>query len=134
MGSCFLLLVVIAHATGHFMFYVNESSFDSERVSLMNTMKHYIADRLLFQTSMWTLLKMFSMTFSLLFLFSGLINFLILKSDVSAEFLQNVALFNSIFWFLAFLLFLILNPAIQPVVICPIASVLFGISYVLSRA
>lgn len=132
-GSYFLFLAVLMHASGHFVFYINESGFDSERVSLMNTMKAYIADKMLFQTSMWTLLKMFSMSFSLLFLFAGSMNLLILKGDLPTDFLQKVALFNAIFWFVSFLLFTILNPAIQPISICFIASLLFGISYLLSR-
>jgi hypothetical protein len=132
-GSYFLLLAVVGHSVGHFLFYISESRFDAERLSLMNTMKAYIADRMLFETSMWTLLKMFSMTFSLLFSFAGLMNLLILKSDLPDEFLQKVALFNAIFWLLSLILFSTLNPAIQPIVICLMATILFGTSYYLSR-
>lgn len=132
-GSYFLLLSSIGHLVGHFLFYVNESSFDAERVSLMNTMKAYITDKMLFQTSMWTLLKMFSMSFSLLFLFAGLINLFILKSDLPQKFLQKVAIFNSSFCFVSFLLFAILNPAVQPLTNCLISSMMFGCSYYFSR-
>lgn len=116
-GSCFLLLSSAGHLVGHFIFYIRESCFDAERVSLMNTMKAYIADKILFQTSMWTLLKMFSLSFSLLFLFSVLLNLLILKSDLPEAFLAKVALLNTIFWFVSLLLFSALNPAIQPIAI-----------------
>lgn len=132
-GSYFLLLAVLGHSMGHFLFYMYESRFDAERTSLMNTMKAYIADRMFFDTSMWTILKMFSMSFSLLFIFSGLINLLILKSDLPDEFLQKVALFNAVFWFVSLILFSALNPAIQPILICLIAAILFGTSYYLSR-
>lgn len=97
-GSYFLLLSSVGHLVGHFIFYVNEMSFDAERGSLMNTMKAYVADKMMFQTSMWTLLKMFSLSFSLLFLFAGLMNLLILRSDLPETFLPKVALFNTLFW------------------------------------
>lgn len=132
-GAYFLLFTFLAHSIGHYLFYVSESSFDAERVSLMNTMKAYVADKILFQTSMWTLLKMFSLSFSLLFLFAGLLNLLILKSDLPEAFLSKVALFNAVFWLVSLLLFAILNPAIQPIAICLTASLLFGISYYVSR-
>lgn len=132
-GVIFLLFTFLAHSVGHYLFYVNESSFETERVSLMNTMKAYIADKMLFQTSMWTLLKMFSVSFSLLFLFAGLMNLVILKSDLPEAFLSKVALFNAVFWFASLLLFAILNPAIQPLAICLAASLFFGVSYYLSR-
>jgi hypothetical protein len=133
-GAIFLLFAFLAHSVGHYLFYVNESSFEAERVSLMNTMKVYIADKILFQTSMWTLLKMFSMSFSLLFLFAGSMNLLILKSDLPEPFLSKAALFNAVFWFVSLLLFFILNPAIQPLAICLAASLFFGVSYYLSRS
>lgn len=132
-GSYFLLLAFVGHSFGHFLFYIYESRFDAERTSLMNSMKAYIADRMFFDTSMWTLLKMFSMTFSLLFLFAGLMNLMILKSNLPDEFLQRTALFNSVFWFISLVLFSALNPAVQPIVICLITTVLFGTSYYFSR-
>lgn len=128
-GSYFLLLAVLMHSSGHYLFYINEGSFDAERTTLMNTMKAYIADKVVFQTSMWTLLKMFSMCFSLLFLFAGLIDLLILLSALPDAFVRTVALFNAGFWLASLLLLAWLNPAIQSLVICLVASLLFGISY-----
>lgn len=132
-GTALLFIATTGHALGHYRFYIREGAFEAERIALVRVMKSYIVDKMLFETSMWTLLKAFSMSFSLLFLFAGSINALILNSDFPVDFVQKAALLNSMFWFVSLLLFLILNPAIQPIAICFCAALIFGISYFSAR-
>ena len=128
LASYFLLLSAITHATGHYLFYLDESGFASDRVALAEAMKGYLADTFILNTSMWTLLKMFSLSFSLLFLFAGLINLLLIRSNLPADAMKRVAKFHLLFWLASLLLFLSLHPAIQPIVICATASSLFAIA------
>lgn len=132
-GTVLLLLSFVSHSIGHFAFYVNEASFNPERTKLAAAMKSYIADRVFFDTSMWTILKMFSMSFSFLMLFAGVSNLIVLKSEVGNGFFKRISLFNTAFWGGACILYAVFNPAIQPLLICIVIFVLFGFAFLSSK-
>lgn len=127
-ASYLLLLSGLGHAFGHYRFYVDRSWFPADRQSVANTMQAYVADSFLHST-MWTLLQMFSLSFSLFLLFAGLVNLLMLGGDLPLEFMKRAARFNLIFWLLSLCLFLVMHRVIQPIVICASVSLMFALAY-----
>jgi len=128
LASYLLLLSGLGHAFGHYRFYLDRSWFPADRQSVANTMQAYVADNLTGAT-MWTLLQMFSLSFSLFMLFAGVINLLLLGAELPPEFLKHAALFNLVFWLISLGLFMALHRVIQPVVICSSVSLCFALAY-----
>ncbi|MBS1787813.1 MAG: hypothetical protein JST85_08830 [Acidobacteria bacterium] len=127
-ASYLLLVSGFGHAVGHYRFYVDRSWFPADRQSVANAMQAYVADSFLHAT-MWTLLQMFSLSFSLFFLFAGLINLLLLGGELPPEFMKRAARFNLIFWLIALGVFLALHRVIQPIVICSSVSLMFALAW-----
>lgn len=127
-ASYLLLLSGLGHVFGHYRFYVDRSWFPADRQSVANAMEAYVADSFL-HTSMWTLLQMFSLSFSLFLLFAGLVNLLLLGGNLPREFMKRAARFNLIFWLVALASYLALHRVIQPIVICSSVSLMFALAY-----
>lgn len=128
LASYLLLLSGLGHAFGHYHFYIDRSWFPADRQSVANAMQAYVADGMTGAT-MWTLLQMFSLSFSLFLFFAGLINLLLLGGDLPREFMRRAALFNLVFWLVSLGLFVILHRVIQPMVICSLVSLCFALAY-----
>lgn len=129
LAAGFLLLSFLGHSLGHYTSYLNESGFDAERMVWVTTMKNYSTQKIAIETSAWTMMSMYSLSLALQYLFGGLINFLLLKSEIPPAALRKIAGFNSTFWGITFLLVLVLNPVIQPLIISLTACLLFGMAF-----
>lgn len=128
LASYLLLVSGLGHAFGHYRFYVDRSWFPADRQSVAKAMQAYVADSGL-QSTMWTLLQMFSLSFSLFLFFAGFINLLLLGGELPPEFMKRAARFNLIFWLLALGSFLALHRVIQPIVISFSVSLMFALAY-----
>lgn len=133
LASYLLLLAAAGHSLGHYVSYVDESRFSLSRRALVTAMKASAAGGPM-HPSTWTMLQMFSLTFSLFLAFAGLMNLLLLHADLPPHRLKKLAAFNAIFWAITFLLFLLIHPVIQPIVISAVVALLFSGAYWSLRA
>lgn len=120
--SGFLIVAGVAHSIGHWLFYVRVSGFDPRRRALHQAMDAYVADELVLRTTMWDLLQMFSLSFSLLLFFAGISGLVLARAHVDPRTFRAMARFNAVFWSAALAGYVLLHPAIQPVVIAGSAA------------
>lgn len=131
-ASIFAFLCALAHALGHIFFYIDIGSFDSRRRAVYETMTSYEADPVL-HGSLWRILQMFSLSFSLFLLLTGVVGFWLLKQDVPPAVLRSLTRLFVVFWLLALGLFCGLHPVIQPITISAALALLYGLSLWLQR-
>jgi hypothetical protein len=124
-----LLLTGLAHTTAHVWTFVLENGMVGLREFAMNAMKQARSPDPL-QPSLWRQFRMFSLSFSLLLLFTGGANILLARIRTSKETLRTFALFGTVFWTVAFIPFAFVDPVIQAIVVAVIAVPLHAIAYV----
>jgi len=127
-ASYWLLISAVGHSIGHYFYYIDVAGFTERRASLYAAMQGYVADGLL-GTSMWEILQMFSLSFSLLLLFTGLINLVLDRLELSAAAFRKITVTNLSLWLLGLISFAFLHPVIQPLLIAGVAGVLYGLSW-----
>jgi len=125
LASYLLLLSAAGHTLGHYVAYVDESRFSLTRRALVTAMKASAAGGPM-HPSTWTMLQMFSLSFSLFLAFAGLANLVLLHAEPPPYIIRRMAVFNLLFWGIAFLLFLLVHPVIQPIVISGFVALLYG--------
>ena len=123
-----LLLTGLAHTTAHVWSFVLENGMVGLREFAMNAMKQARSPDPL-QPSLWRQFRMFSLSFSLLLLFTGGANILFARIRTSNETLRAFAFFGTVFWTVAFIPFAFFDPVIQAIVVAVVAVPLHGIAY-----
>ena len=94
----------------------------------MNAMKQaYSLDPL--QPSMWTTFLAFSVSTSLLPLFSGAVGITLAWIASPPRILRGYALLGTVFWTAAFIPFAFLHPVVQPIVVAAIAVPLHALAW-----
>ena len=124
-----LLLTGLAHTAAHVWTFVFENGMIGLREFAMNAMKQARSPDPL-QPSLWNQFRTFSLSFSLLLLFTGGANLLFARIRASAETLRALALWGTVFWTVAFIPFAFVDPVIQAIVIAAVAVPLHAIAYV----
>lgn len=128
-SSYFSLLAAIGHASGHYVYYIDLAGFSPERLELAKTMMAFVTDPSL-NTSMWTLLQMYSLSFSLLWLLFGTFNLLLLRMDPTYTNLKIVLKFDWLFCLVSCILYIMLDPVIQSIVISGACAALYLVSWI----
>jgi len=127
LASYLLLLGAAGHSVGHYLAYEDESRFSLARRALVAAMKSSASGGPT-HPSTWTMLQMFSLAFGLFLAFAGLANLVLLRAGPPLQILKRMTVFNLIFWGMAFLLFLLVHPVLQPIVISGAVALLFGLA------
>ncbi|MEN8143901.1 MAG: hypothetical protein ABFS14_03025 [Gemmatimonadota bacterium] len=126
-AAWWLLVAAAAHSVGHYLFYIDESRFSSDRLDVAKRMQALVADPVL-DGSLWRMLQAFSLSFALFLLFAGLASLVLLRGKPGGALLQRMANFNALFWGSAFVLIFLIHPTIQLLIISGVAFVLFALS------
>ena len=122
------MLTGLAHTGAHAWTFVLENGLVGQREFAMNAMKQaYSLEPL--QPSMWTLFRAFSVSFSLLLLFSGSVGVVLTWIGSPAHVLRSYALLGTVFWTAAFIPYAFVDPVIQPIVIAAIAVPLHALAW-----
>lgn len=127
LASYILLLGAVGHSVGHSVAYEDESRFSLARRAMVAAMKASASGGPT-HPSTWTMLQMFSLSFGLFLAFAGLGNLVLLRADPPPRIMKRMTVFNLIFWGMAFLLFLLVHPVLQPIVISGAVALLFGLA------
>jgi len=123
-----LLLTGLAHLAAHTWGFVLENGMVGLREFAMNAMQQARSlDPL--TPSLWRQFRLFSVSFGLLLLFAGAVNFLIASKSTGIETIRNYGLFATVFWTAAFIPFAFIDPVIQAIVVAVVAVPLHGIAY-----
>lgn len=124
LASYFLIVSSAGHFVGHYISYEDESRFSPQRLELARRMQAHVAEGPL-PISTWTMLQMFSLSFGLLLFLGGLSSLMLIRNDQSISLVARHLKFNTIFWAVSCIVFL-LHPVIQPLVICTTAALFYG--------
>lgn len=132
-AGSWLIVTAVAHSGGHVWTFVLENGLVGQREFAMNAMKQALSSDPL-QPSMWRLLRMFSVSFSLFLIFGGAITVMLTWMAAPLRLLRSVALFCTVFWTVAFGLYVFVDPVIQPILIAGVAVPLYAIAWVTANA
>lgn len=124
-----LILAGLAHAGTHVWTLVLENGMVGLREFAMNAMKQTQSGDPL-SPSLWRVFRAYSVSFSLLLLFSGTVNLLLAAGGAPARTLRVMALFGTVFWTVAFIPFAFIDPVIQPIVVAIVAVPLHALVYI----
>jgi hypothetical protein len=123
-----LILTGLAHMSAHVWVYVLEEGISGQHAFAVNAMKQaFSLDPL--QPSMWRQFRVFSVSFGLLLLFTGLVDVALAWTNADPRTLRTVSLLATVFWTLAFIPYAFVDPVIQPIVVTIVAVPLHGIAY-----
>ena len=127
-AGAWLVLAGLAHTGSHVWTSVLENGLVGQREFAMNAMKQaYSLDPL--QPSMWTTFLAFSVSTSLLLLFSGAVGITLAWIASPPRILRGYALLGTVFWTAAFIPFAFLHPVVQPIVVAAIAVPLHALAW-----
>lgn len=124
-----LIVAGLAHAAAHVWTFVLENGMVGLREFAMNAMKQAQSPDPL-RPSLWRQFRLFSVSFSLLLLFAGSVNFLLAWTRAPLDFVRTFTLFATVFWTLAFIPFAFVDPVIQSIVVAAVAVPLHAIAFV----
>ena len=123
-----LVLMGLVHTGVHVWTFVLENGILGQREFAMNAMKQATSlDPL--QPSMWTTFRAFSVSFSLLLLFSGSTAVMLAWVGSPPGILRSFALFGTVFWTAAFIPYAFVDPVIQSIVVAVIAVPLHALAW-----
>ena len=123
-----LVLMGLVHTGVHVWMFVLENGLVGQREFAMKAMKQaYSLEPL--QPTMWTTFRAFSVSFSLLLLFSGSVGVMLSWIGSSPRVLRSYALLGTVFWTAAFVPFAFVDPVILPIVIAMIAVPLHALAW-----
>lgn len=123
-----LVLAGLAHTGAHVWTYVLENGLVGQREFAMNAMKQaYLLAPL--QPTMWTMFRAFSVSFSLLLLFSGSVGITLARIASPPRVLRSYALLGTVFWTAAFIPFAFVDPVLQQIVVAAIAVPLHALAW-----
>jgi hypothetical protein len=118
----------LVHTGVHVWTFVLENGILGQREFAMNAMKQaYSLDPL--QPSMWTTFRAFSVSFSLLLLFSGSTAVMLAWVGSPPRILRSFALFGTVFWTAAFIPYAFVDPVIKSIVVAVIAVPLHALAW-----
>jgi hypothetical protein len=121
----------VAHSAAHVWYYVLENDLVGMRQFAVDAMKQAESlDPL--HPSLWRQFRSFSLGFALLLYFSGIADLLLWWTRVPAPTLRVFTLLETVFWTLAFGLFVFVDPVIQPILVAGVAVPLHAIAFVTS--
>ena len=82
------------------------------------------------QPTMWTMFRAFSVSFSLLLLFSGSVGITLARIASPSRVLRSYALLGTFFWTAAFIPFAFVDPVLQQIVVAAIAVPLHALAWI----
>lgn len=122
-----------AHLVLHIWSFVLENGMVGLRDFAMNAMKQAQSLEPL-RPSLWRQFRMFSVSFSLLLFFGGIVNVLLARIDAPLRVIRAFALLGALFWTAAFVPYAFIDPVIQGIVVAAVAVPLHGIAYITAEA
>jgi hypothetical protein len=123
-----LIVVGLAHTALHVWGFVLEHGMVGLREFAMNAMKQAQSLEPL-RPSLWRQFRAFSLSFSLLLFFAGMLDVAAAAMRLHASILRRLALFGTVFWTAAFVPFAFLDPIAQALVAVIVAVPLHAIAY-----
>ena len=127
-AATWLILAGLAHTAAHVWNFVLEEGMVGQREFAMNAMKQAFSTEPL-QPSLWRIFRVFSLSFGLMLIFAGVIDFLLAWTEAPARIQKNVALFATFFWTAAFVPYALVDPVFQTLVITIVAVPLHAVAY-----
>lgn len=123
-----LILAGIAHLGWHVWAYVMEQGMIGQTEFAMSAMKQALSTDPL-QPSLWGQFRVFSASFGLLLLFAGCIDVVLAWTRAPRATTASFALFGTLFWTVAFLVFVAIDPVIQPILVSAVAVPMHTIAW-----
>lgn len=123
-----LVLMGLAHTGVHVWTFILENGLIGQREFAMKAMKQAYS-LVPLQPTMWATFRAFSVSFSLLLLFSGSAAVMLAWIGSPPRILRSFALFGTVFWTAAFIPYAFPDPVILPIVIAAIAVPLHALAW-----
>ena len=128
LAAAWLLLVGGAHLAQHVSMFVLENGMIGQREFAMRAMRQAFTDDPL-QPSFWRIFRAMSVGFGLWALFASAVSFLLARSDASPRLLASFSLLSTVFWTLAFVAWVFVDPVLPPILAAAGVVPLYGLAW-----
>jgi len=123
-----LILGGVAHLGWHVWAYVMEQAMVGQSEFAMGAMKQALSTDPL-RPSLWGQFRVFSASFGLMLLFAGCIDIVLAWTRAPLAMIASLSLLGTVFWTMAFLVFVAIDPVIQPILVSAVAVPMHTIAW-----